>query len=207
MTQDGALSSGLSMAELGERIRVLRVSSGYSLADLAAVSGVSRSMLSEIERGAKTPGVLTLDKLATSLGTTIARLLDEPIESRIHLMRFDEQRSVRDPEGWERRILSPVLPGVEFEFMRTTIDPGVDAGEFLPHAPGSREYVAIESGTLNLSINGTEYVLNSGDSIYYPGDCLHGFRNNGDTPCIYYLAMELATSHIRHVRAENDHDD
>lgn len=195
------------MAELGERIRVLRVSSGYSLADLAAVSGVSRSMLSEIERGAKTPGVLTLDKLATSLGTTIARLLDEPIESRIHLMRFDEQRSVRDPEGWERRILSPVLPGVEFEFMRTTIDPGVDAGEFLPHAPGSREYVAIESGTLNLSINGTEYVLNSGDSIYYPGDCLHGFRNNGDTPCIYYLAMELATSHIRHVRAENDHDD
>lgn len=195
------------MAELGERIRVLRVSSGYSLADLAAVSGVSRSMLSEIERGAKTPGVLTLDKLATSLGTTIARLLDEPIESRIHLMRFDEQRSVRDPEGWERRILSPVLPGVEFEFMRTTIDPGVDAGEFLPHAPGSREYVAIESGTLNLSINGTEYVLNSGDSIYYPGDCLHGFRNAGDTPCIYYLAMELATSHIRHVRAENDHDD
>ena len=49
----------------------------------------------------------------------------------------------RDPAGWERRILSPVLPGVEFEFMRTTLGPGVDAGVFLPHAPGSREYVAI----------------------------------------------------------------
>lgn len=204
MTQDNALSSGLSMAELGERIRSLRMGADLSLADLAATSGVSRSMLSEIERGSKTPGVLTLDKLATSLGTSIARLLDEPIQARVHVLRFAEQRAVRDPDGWERRILSPVLPGVEFEFMRTTIDPGVDAGEFLPHAPGAREYVAIESGELQLTIDGARYLLQAGDAIYYPGDCLHGFRNDGDAPCTYYLAMELATSHIRNIRSEPD---
>ena len=50
--------------------------------------------------------------------------------------------------GWERRILSPVLPKVEFEFMRTTLSSGVNAGAFLPYNRGSWEYVAVERGTL-----------------------------------------------------------
>jgi len=96
-----------------------------------------------------------------------------------------------DPSGWERRILSPVLPGVEFEFMRTTINPGVDAGVFSPHAPGSLEWVAMEGGVLLLTINGTPYTLRSGDSIYYDGDCWHGFANPGEEQCVYYLAMDV----------------
>src|SRR5437868_4712332 len=90
-----------------------------------------------------------------------------------------------------RRILSPVLPGVEFELMRTAIPGGVDAGEFDPHAPGSREYLAMERGTLRLTLDGVEHVLRAGDSIYYAGDCRHAFANAGQQPCVYYLAMEL----------------
>jgi quercetin dioxygenase-like cupin family protein len=107
------------------------------------------------------------------------------------VLRRDEQDVTADPAGWERRILSPVLPGVEFEFMRTTINPGVDAGVFSPHAPGSLEWVAIERGTLRLTINGTPYILHVGDSIYYDGDCWHGFTNPDDDPCVYYLAMDV----------------
>jgi XRE family transcriptional regulator, regulator of sulfur utilization len=58
-------------------------------------------------------------------------------------IRRDEQCVARDASGWERRALSPVLPGVDLEFMRTTLEPGVDAGAFAAHAPGSREYVAV----------------------------------------------------------------
>ena len=76
--------------------------------------------------------------------------------------------------------------------MRTTIPPGVDAGEFAPHAPGSREYLAMERGTLRLTIDDGEYLLGPGDSIYYAGDCRHAFANPGRAPCVYYLAMELA---------------
>ncbi len=49
--------------------------------------------------------------------------------------------------------------------MRTTLGPGVDAGVFLPHAHGSREYVAIEKGTLLLTLDGEPYALNAGNSI------------------------------------------
>ncbi|MFN2563395.1 MAG: helix-turn-helix domain-containing protein [Gemmatimonadaceae bacterium] len=186
------LSSGLDMAGLGERIRGERRRRGLSLEALAARSGVSRSMLSSLERGAKVPSVLMLDRVATGLGTSIARLLGEERRSRVVVLRASEQDVARDPTGWERRILSPVLPGVEFEFMRTTIPAGVDAGVFSPHAPGSREYVAIERGTLQLTIDGVPHLLRAGDSIYYDGDCAHGFANPGRTPCVYYLAMDVS---------------
>lgn len=195
---DGVLSSGLSMAELGTRIRVERRSRGLSIERLAELSGISRSMVSEVERGAKTPSVLVLDRLATALGTSIARLLDEPARETPRVLRRAEQRVLRDPSGWERRILSPVLPDVEFEFMRTTIGPGVDAGEFAPHSPGSREYVAVESGRLRLTVDDRPHALDAGDSVYYPGDRRHAFANDGDTDCVYYLAMELGGPSAAH---------
>ncbi|MGC4106798.1 MAG: XRE family transcriptional regulator [Thermomicrobiales bacterium] len=185
------LSNGLEMADLGERIRTERTTRGLSLDGLAGRSGVSRSMLSAVENGDKVPTVLILDRIATSLGTSIARLLDDEDPARVIVRRHAEQDVARDPSGWERRILSPVVPGVEFEFMRTTIGPGVDAGAFSPHGPGSREYIAVERGTLLLTLDGTPYTLEEGDSIYYDGDCIHAFANPGSVDLVYYLAMDV----------------
>jgi XRE family transcriptional regulator, regulator of sulfur utilization len=182
----------LDLFSLGERIRSERLRRRLSLMALEARTGVSRSMLSEVERGGKAPTVLVLDRIATGLDTSIARLLGQERQARVIVLRRPEQNAAIDPTGWERRILSPVVPGVEFELMRTTIPPGVDAGDFAPHAPGSREYLAMERGTLRLTIDGTPHTLRAGDSIYYAGDCWHGFANPGRVTCAYYLAMELA---------------
>jgi len=180
---------------MGARVRELRRARRLTLDGLAAASGVSRSMISEIERGGRAPTVLVLDRIATALGSTIARLTqDESRYEPVPLARAD-QAVLADPAGWERRILSPVLPGVEFEFMRTTLGRRVDAGTFLPHPPGSREYVAVERGSLELALDGMPRHLNEGDSIFYPGDCGHGFANPADEPCVYYLAMDVAGDH------------
>jgi len=149
-------------------------------------------MLSAVERGEKAPSVLILDQIATGLGASIARLLASESEARIVVLRADHQDRAVDPSGWERRILSPVLPNVEFEFMRTTLSPSVNAGAFLPHNPGSREYVAVERGTLRLTIDAQVYLLKKGDSIYYAGDCIHEFENpDRRNRCEYYLAMDV----------------
>ncbi len=187
-----AFANGLDMTALGSRIRDERVRRGLGLEVLSDRCGVSRSMLSAVERGEKVPTVLVLDRIATGLGTSIARLMGDESRSRVVILRNADQDVVRDPGGWQRRILSPVLPGIEFELMRTTIDPGVDAGVFSPHAPGSREYVAVERGTLRLTIDGTVHLLDAGDSIYFDGDCRHGFSNPGRSQCVYYLAMDVA---------------
>jgi transcriptional regulator with XRE-family HTH domain len=185
-------SAGLDLATLGERIRRERDQRRLSLNELAAKAGVSRSMLSAVERGAKAPTVLVLDRIATGLDSSIARLLGQERAGRVVVLRHDEQDVARDRAGWERRVLSPVLPGVEFELMRTTIGAGVDAGTFSPHAPGSREYLAVERGTLRLTLDGIVHTLRAGDSIYYAGDCRHAFANPGARPCVYYHAMDVA---------------
>jgi transcriptional regulator with XRE-family HTH domain len=185
--------NGLQLAELGEHIRDERARRNLSLEALARKARVSRSMLSAVERGEKAPSVLILDQIATGLGTSIARLLASEREGRVVVIRAAEQDRAVDPSGWERRILSPVLPKVEFEFMRTTLFPGVNAGAFLPHNPGSREYVAVERGTLRLTIDGEVYLLKKGDSIYYAGDCIHEFENpDRRNRCEYYLAMDVS---------------
>jgi XRE family transcriptional regulator, regulator of sulfur utilization len=107
-------------------------------------------------------------------------------------LRAAEQRAIEEDAGFERRTLSPVLPGVEFELVHFTLPPGVDAGTFPPHRPGSREYVAVASGVLTLSLAGVDYVLQAGDSIYHDGDCTHGYRNDGLVACTYYMAMDIA---------------
>lgn len=182
----------LDVAALGVRVRDERRRRDLTLQELSAASGVSRSMLSEVERGTRIPTVLVLDRIATGLGTSIARLLRDELTARTVVLRKHEQDVARDAAGWERRILSPVLPGVEFEFMRTTIGALVDAGVFAPHAAGSQEYLAVEAGTLRLTLDNDEIDLSAGDSVCYAGDCHHGFANPGTEPCVYYLAMELA---------------
>jgi len=201
-TGSGRFSTGLDMAGLGAEVRAARRGRNLSLDAVARRAGVSRSMLSAVEHGRKVPTVLVLDRIATALDTSIARLLGEERSARILVLRQADQDVVRDTAGWERRILSPVLPGVEFELMRTTIDPGVDAGVFAPHAPGSREYLAVERGTLQLTIDGTPHTLRAGDSVYYAGDCHHQFVNPDREACVYYLAMELGGPHVRQSRAQ-----
>jgi transcriptional regulator with XRE-family HTH domain len=191
-----SLDTGLDMAALGHRLRGQRRRCGLTLEELATASGVSRSMLSEVERGSRVPTVLVLDRIATGLGTSIARLLREEQSARTVVLRRNDQDVAQDASGWERRVLSPVLPGVEFEFMRTTINAGVDAGVFQPHGPGSREYLAVEAGALRLSLDGDEVELRQGDSIFYAGDCHHGFANSAAEPCVFYLAMDLAGASV-----------
>ena len=181
--------------ELGIRVRALRRALGLTLEDVAQASGVSRSMISEVERGGRAPTVMMLDRIATALGTSIARLTRDESPREPLVLRRSEQDVLADPAGWERRILSPVLAGVEFEFMRTTLGARVDAGTYLPHPPGSREYLAVERGTLRLTLNGQAWELEAGDSMFYPGDCRHGFENPRRAVCVYYLAMDLAGVH------------
>jgi len=199
----GRFSTGLDMTALGLRVRAARFGRGLSLAAAAARARVSRSMLSAVERGGKVPTVLVLDRIATALDTTLARLLGEERAARVVVLRHATQSVARDPAGWERRILSPVLPGGEFELMRTSIGPGVDVGVFTPHGRGSREYLAMERGRPLLTIDGTPYTLRAGDSVYYAGDCHHQFVNPGREPCVFYRAMELGGRglHTRRGRA------
>jgi transcriptional regulator with XRE-family HTH domain len=173
---------------LGRRLHDLRADRGLALSALAKDAGVSVSMLSAIERGEKTPTVVVLSRIADGLRLSLSRLLADLESDRVIVRRAAEQDHVAEPGGWHRTVLTPVVPGVNFEWIRTTLPPHCDAGVFPAYAPGSHEFVAVGTGTLHLGVAATEYVLTAGDSLYFPADVAHSYANHGDEPCEYHVA-------------------
>lgn len=189
MVNGDSITGSFDLAALGERVRRERMQRARTIDDLAHRAGVSSSMISAVERGGKAPTIVVLHRIASGLGISMSRLMGESEPARVIVWRSAEQPVVTDPSGWERRNLAPALPGPGFEFMRTSIPEGVDAGLFPPHASGSREHIAVESGVLTLVLDGDAFQLGTGDSISYAGDCDHRFRNDHDQNCVYYLAL------------------
>ena len=70
-------------------------------------------------------------------------------------------------------------------------------GQGCPHATGSREYVAVETGELTVTLDGTDHLLATGDALYYAGDCTHAFANAGEVACVYYTAIERAENQLK----------
>lgn len=186
---DNGVTGTLDLLALGDRLRTERTARSLTLDELAHSTGVSRSMLSAIEKGGKVPTIVVLHRIASGLGIRMSDLMGEAGPDRIIVLRAQDQPVVIDPSGWERRNLAPPLPGLPFEFMRSMIPPGVDAGLFPPHRPGSREHIVVSQGCLTLTIAGQRHDLETGDAISYAGDCDHRFANLGLVDCVYYLAL------------------
>jgi XRE family transcriptional regulator, regulator of sulfur utilization len=184
----------VDLASLGQRVQTLRTDRGLTLRELADRSDVSVSMLSSVERGEKAPTVVVLDRIATGLDVTLASVVAEPDVERIIVRRAADQDRVDEPGGWQRTILTPVVPGVNFEWIRSTLPPGCDAGTFPAYAAGSHEFVAVASGTLTLTVGERELTLSAGDSVYFAADAPHGYANHGQTPCVYHVAALIMRS-------------
>jgi transcriptional regulator with XRE-family HTH domain len=193
----------VDLEALGERVQTLRIDRGLTLRELADRSDVSVSMLSSVERGEKAPTVVVLDRVAAGLDVSLASLVAADEAARIIVRRAADQDRVDEPGGWQRTILSPVVPGVNFEWIRSTLPPGCEAGTFPAYAPGSHEFVAVQSGSLTLTIDERELSLSAGDSVYFAADAPHGYANRGQARCIYHVAaliMRPRTPGIDRVR-------
>jgi quercetin dioxygenase-like cupin family protein len=151
-------------------------------------------MLSSVERGQKAPTIVVLDRIADGLGTPLGQLVASPDENRIILRRASEQDAVEEPGGWRRVVLSPVIPGVNFEWVRSTLPPHCEPGHFPAYASNSHEYVLVESGSLRLTIGDQAFDLDAGDSIYFAADVGHAYANLASDPCVYYVAALIMRS-------------
>lgn len=178
----------MDLSHLGKQIQDLRGERGMTLQDLAEASSVSVSMLSAVERGQKAATVTVLDRIASGMGISLPALIALAADSGVIVRRAAEQDIIDEPGGWQRTILTPVIPGVNFEWIRTVLPAGCDAGWYPAYAHGSHEFVAVDSGILRLRLDDREVDLNAGDSVYFAADIRHGYANPGTGPCTYHVA-------------------
>ena len=185
-----ATVAAVSSGRLGERVRDLRRGRGLTLNGLAELSGVSRAMISKLERGEKNPTLVVAAKLAEGLGVTLSRLAGMEERREVAVVPRERRMIMRDPEtGFERQLLSPNFAGLGVEFIRNKIPKGSTSDDFPPHRRGVEEHVVVERGTLRAVLGGKEYLLKEGDALYFEADVPHRFDNAGEGECSYYLVI------------------
>lgn len=180
--------------QVARTIRGRREQLGLTLRALASKSGVSASMISDIERGAKSPTISTLSALARTLGLPVSAFVDRPASGfgRIHVVRASEPREFIDAlSGAKRRDIGAALAGSNVEFVRYAVPPHTVAGPFTAHERGTIEHMHLASGRVRIEY-GTEVVtLEAGDSCTCIADAPHRFDNReGDEEALIYLVIE-----------------
>ena len=190
-----ALANGADAPDINQRIagrvRELRGARGLSLEALAQESGVSRSMISLIERGESSATAVVLEKLAASLGVSLAGLFEAPQIQASPLAKRKAQPQWRDPaSGYLRRNLSP--PGIlaPLQLVEVEFPPGARvAYETGVREPALHEQVWVLEGRIELSVGEERYRLEAGDCLAMQLDRPTAFYNPGRKPARYLVAI------------------
>jgi len=174
-------SDPLDPAVIGSRVKALREASGLSLRDLAARSGVSAPMLSQVERGETSPTLTVASRIAAGLELRLSQLLRLDEGGSVTVVRAGERtRGGNKRRGHGFEVLTSSQPGQRAEISRHTLAPGgaTGAADDPPmHEPGSRETALVETGSVVLVCDGQRYVLDAGDCVTFDADLPHHFEN------------------------------
>lgn len=154
-------------ARIAQRVRSLRGAAGLSLLDLAARCGVSRSMLSLIERGESSATAVVLDKVATGLGVALADLFDAAPPADHPVARRKDQPEWRDPaSGYVRRSVTPQGLGAPFRIVEVEFPPGARvAYETGPRTSRIHQQVWVLDGRIDVTAGNEHFRLETGDCL------------------------------------------
>lgn len=180
---------------VGARLQTMRQSQKLSLDELSRRAGVSKSMLSQIERNQANPTVAVLWRLANALGTDLAEFLTPDAQASAPAITVVAEHAtpvIRSPDGkCELRILGPIELAGRLEWYRLSIEAGgVLASE--AHEQGAREHLTVLTGQVLVQSADTEKKVTHGETARYPVDVHHALSNPGKTTASALLVVEYA---------------
>lgn len=177
---------------VGATLASLRDQRRLSLDELSRRAGVSKSMLSQIERSQANPTVAVVWRLANALGVDIAELLGRSTAvaaPAIELVAAHATPTLRHADGQcELRILGPIELAGRFEWYELHVQPGGTLAS-QAHEPGSREHLTVLSGTLEVEAGGSRQRVRHGETARYAVDQPHTIRNPGRSAASAVLAV------------------
>lgn len=175
---------------IGDNLRKLRMHQDMTLDAMSEITGVSKSMLSEIERGGKSPTILVLNKIASGLRVPISKLMHEELPDVI-VVDASAAQITRVSDGITRSNLFEFDPARKFEVYRLEIAPGSRLHSN-SHKSATSEYCLVHRGTLTLITGNNTYKIAADGAIKFNADAEHTYINNSEarlqlTSIVYYL--------------------
>lgn len=175
---------------LCERVKEQRQKRHWTLEQLSDASGVSRSMLSQIERGQANPTLTVACRIAQAFGISIGDLVEEPwAASGISVIRADDPAHIfRSDDKCQIRTLSPLNMEKNIEFYEIMLAPGASI-DSAPHFDGTKEFLTIQKGAMKVLSGSDRCELKKGDSAHYRADVPHSIRNNTKSDAHAFLVV------------------
>ena len=173
---------------LGRKVRQLRHDKGWSLEALSQVSGVSRSMLSQIERQQANPTLVVTLRIARAFGVELSDLVPHPgASSLIEVVRTtDRAYHYRSDMDCRIRTLSPLHLEKDVEFYEVRL-PRSGALRSSAHFQGTREFLTVQKGRVRVQSGRDAEDLGAGDSASYRADVDHALINLGRSEALLLL--------------------
>ncbi|KAB0602695.1 helix-turn-helix domain-containing protein [Cupriavidus pauculus] len=178
---------------VGSALQALRQSQHLSLDDLSRRAGVSKSMLSQIERNLANPTVAVLWRLANALGVSLTDFLAHGSSAAaapaIAVVPAHAVPALKSPDArCELRILGPIDLAGRFEWYELSIQPGgVLASE--PHDTGTQEHLSVLTGSMTVRSGSEEKKLKHGETARYGADVAHAIGNPGKSVATALLVV------------------
>jgi len=174
---------------VGPNLRRVRTKRGLSLERLARSSGVSRSMLSQIELGQTSPTVPLLWRIARTLGVPFSALIGPTHGGAPQVLRARDSKVLTNPEGsFSSRALFPPGERPQSEFFEVRLKVGAQE-QAQPRAPGTLANLVVGAGTVEITVERTTHTLEAGDAMSFGCDVPHAFRNTGRVDALIYLVV------------------
>lgn len=161
---------------VAENLRKYRKAYKLSLDKASDITGVSKTMLGQIERGDSNPTITTIWKIANGLKVSFTSLLKEPTKNVKAISKEDLLEMTMNDGKYRVYPYFPFENDREFEIYMVEIEPG-GILEAVPHHEGSEEYITVFDGQLELSVSGQIYLLKKDNSIKFKADCNHVYYN------------------------------
>jgi transcriptional regulator with XRE-family HTH domain len=177
--------------DLCRRVKDLRAARGWSLERLSAACGVSRSMLSQIERNEANPTLAVTLRIAEAFGITLGELVGETgaRKAGIDVIRADNPtHHYRSDKDCRIRTLSPLHLEKDVEFYEVELAQG-GALRSAPHFQGTREFLTVERGRIRVRSGDDQAELGRGDSANYRADVPHAIENIGRGEALLFLVV------------------
>jgi transcriptional regulator with XRE-family HTH domain len=164
---------------ISTNLQKIRDNRGLSLDQLSALTGVSKSMLRQIETGKSSPTIATIWKIANGLRVSFTTLLKEPVvQAEVRPFR-GEKPLTAEFDHYRLFPLIPFDPQKSFETYYVEIDPGtVFLGE--PHEVNVYEYVFVTKGKFQISVEDKIFVINENEYLQFQANCHHKYKCIGE---------------------------
>ena len=169
-------------------LKRIRKSKNMSLDMLAERTGVSKSMLGQIERGESNPTVSTIGKIVDGLKVTFEQLIYDRQEFMV-MPSLEEAPVFRVKEGEYRiYVMLPYDAGRNFEIYQGEVAPGAQM-ESESHGENTWEYLTVVSGEVELYLEDKSFRVKTGSSLYFASDRRHVYRNIGGEKAVVTMLV------------------